>query len=221
MKKGEKKVKKEERKIKAIIFDIGGVLELGKYSSHPKHLHKLLGFHNSISKKLGISLDQWFDAIDTTYAKSITGELTEKKVIKTISKNVNISEKKFERLAIKLYKKQFKENKPLFKLALKLKKQGYKIAILSDQWHLSKKALIKPKLTKKFDAVVVSCDVGMRKPNPKIYKLCLKKLNVPAKNCLFIDNQKWNILPAKKLGMQTILYKENKQLFKQLSKKLK
>ena len=68
-------------------------------------------------------------------------------------------------------------------------------------------------LYKDFDEIVVSCDVGMRKPNPKIYKLILKKLKLKPSETIFIDNQKWNINPAKKLKMQTILFKDNKQLF--------
>lgn len=38
------------------------------------------------------------------------------------------------------------------------------------------------KYTKKFDEVVISCDVKLRNPNPKVYKVMLKKLNIPAKN---------------------------------------
>src|SRR3990167_5480674 len=95
----------------------------------------------------------------------------------------------------------------------KLKKQGYKVAVLSDQWFLSKEALMPEKLYKNFDEIMVSCDVEIRKPNKKIYQLSVKKLNFSPKEILFIDNQKWNILPAKKLGMNTILFKSNKQLF--------
>ena len=74
---------------------------------------------------------------------------------------------------------------------------------------------------KKFDEVVVSCDVGIRKPNPKIYKMILKKLKLKGKSCIFIDNQKWNLIPAKKLGMKTILFKDNKQADEKLKKLLK
>jgi FMN phosphatase YigB (HAD superfamily) len=41
----------------------------------------------------------------------------------------------------------------------------------------------------------------MRKPNPLIYKLTLKKLKVKPSEAIFIDNQKWNILAAKKLAI--------------------
>jgi putative hydrolase of the HAD superfamily len=53
----------------------------------------------------------------------------------------------------------------------------------------------------------------MRKPNPRIYKLLIKKMKLVPSEIIFIDNQIWNINPAKKIGMQTILFKNNKQLF--------
>jgi len=209
--------------IKAIIFDVGGVLVLGvklKRSKYDGMLHHTK-IHEYISKKLKISLDQWFDAIDTTYAKTIEGKISRAKALKIIAKNTKVSVKKLEKIVLKAYRKNFKQNKQLFKKAFELKKQGYKIAVLSDQWYLSKEALMPSKLYKRFDEVVVSCDVGVRKPNPKIYKLILKKLKLPAKQTLFIDNQEWNNNPAKKLGMKTILYKNNKQLFKEFDRILK
>ena len=206
--------------IKAVIFDIGGVLELPKI---PDVLNKkegiwVVGVHNYLIKKLKISLDQYFDSLDTTYAMSIEGKIPQSKVVKILSKNLKISSKRLVKLFYKAYKKNFKHNKQLFKQAFELKKKGYKIAILSDQWHLSKETLMPKKYTRNFDEVVVSCDVGIRKPNPKIYKLVLKKLKLKPKQTLFIDNQDWNIKPAQKLGMKTVLFRNNKQLFKQLEK---
>ena len=209
----------KKRKIKAILFDVGGVLALNKNSAKKVHRgHTNLGIHEYIASRLNISLDQWFDSIDSVYAKSIEGKISLKKTLEMISKNVGFSQKKLKKIIIKAYKKNFRQNKLLFKKAFKLKKSGYKIAVLSDQWHFSKEALMPDKLYKKFNEIVVSCDVGMRKPNSKIYRLILKRLRVPVKQVLFIDNQEWNIKPAKKLGMKTILYKNNRQLFNDLKK---
>lgn len=205
-----------KRGIKAIIFDVGGVLALGE--SIIVNGKQRNSVHLDVAKKLKISLDQWFDAIDTTYAKSIEGNLPEDKVSRIIAKNLKISVKKLEEIVKKAYKKNFNQNKKLFKKAFELKNKGYLIGVLSDQWYLSKESLMPSKLYKKFDKVVVSCDVGMRKPNPKIYKLILKQLKISPKQAFFIDNQEWNIKPAKKIGIKTILYKNNKQLFKELDK---
>ncbi len=204
-------------KIKAIIFDIGGVLEIGKNSKTMRN-HSTLGVHEYISKKFKITLDQWFDSIDTPYAKSIEGKISEEKVLSIISKNLKTTPRKLKRIIIRAYRKHFRHNKELYKFAFGLKNKGYKIAILSDQWPVSKEALFKKRYIKKFNNVVVSCDVGVRKPNPKIYKIVLKKLKLSPEKCVFIDNQIWNIKPAKKLGMKTILFKSNKQTINDLKK---
>lgn len=204
-----------KNKINTIIFDIGDVLALSK---HPikkyKNKTRHLGIHESIAKKLNISLDQYFDSIDTTYTKSIEGKISKKETIEKLSKNLKISKQKLIKIYFQIYNQEFKQNQELLKKAFELKKLGYKIAVLTDQWHLSKEALIPKKIYKNFSRVIVSCEIGIRKPNLEIYKLILKKLKIQPKQALFIDNQQWNILPARKLGMKTILFKNNKQLFK-------
>jgi len=204
-----------EDEIKAIIFDIGGVLQLKEKQRKSFDQKHSSGIHEEAAKKLNIDLDQYFDSIDTLYAKSIEGKISKKELLKQLSSNLNSTPKKIEELFFNLYKKEFHLNKQLFKQAIKLKKNGYKISILSDQWHLSKAVHFPKILQKNFHPSIISCDVGIRKPNPKIYKLILKKLKLKSEQCLFIDNQEWNIAPANKLGIKTILFKSNKQLFKQ------
>jgi len=207
-------------KIKAVIFDVGGVLQLEKYSENALRGHRELNIHTKMAKKFKVSLDQWFDSLDTPYSDSIEGKISRKKAISIISKNLKTTPKKLETFWVKIYKKNFKKNKDLLKFAYNLKKQGYKISILSDQWYLSKDALI-GKFKKNFYPTIISCDVGIRKPNPKIYKLVLKKLKLRPQETVYIDNQSWNLKPAKKLGMKTILYKDNKQTKKDLNRLLK
>ena len=213
--------KRAKEPIKAIIFDVGGVFALSKNPTTIKinnNRNHNFGVHEYIAKKLRIPLDQWFDSIDSVYADAFEGRVSEEKTLSIISRNVKTNPYKLKKIILKAYKKNFNQNKQLYRFAFKLKKQGYKIAILSDQWWISKDAVIKPKYVKKFNVAIISCDVGLRKPNQEIYKIALKKLKLKPSECLFIDNQSWNITPAKKLGMKTILFKTNKQLFKQLSK---
>lgn len=210
-------MKKIKRNIKSIVFDNNGVLVIGKYSIKEMRRHKTIGVHKYMAKKLGLSLDSWFDAIDTPYAMSIEGKISKSRVVSIIAKNVNTTPKKLINLFRKAYSKIFKENKRLFKIAFKLKDKGYKIGILSDQWALSKEFLISKK-TKRFNLKIVSCDVGVRKPNIKIYKLLIKKLGLKAEEILFIDDRKWNIDGAKKAGLKTILFKNNPCFIKDLKK---
>jgi epoxide hydrolase-like predicted phosphatase len=205
-------------KIKAIIFDVGGVLQVYKFSLLTMKKHTHLSIHDFMARKLGINLDQWFDAIDTAYADSITGKIPKERELNIISKNLKITPEHLEHLWIRAYKKYFKRNNRLFQVAEDLKKQGYKIMILSDQHHISKEALVPKEDYRLFDNVFVSSDLGMRKPNPKFYKFALKKTHLKPHETIFIDNQIWNIKPAKKLGIKTILFKNNRQVIKDLKK---
>ena len=74
--------------IKAVIFDIGGVLQLGNKRPTPNRVH-VSGVHEVIAKKLKISLDQYFDAIDTVYANSIEGKISKKQLLGILSSNLN------------------------------------------------------------------------------------------------------------------------------------
>ena len=204
--------------IKAILFDVGGVLQLGRFSLFPFGVHRSMSVHKFMARKLHITLDQWFDSIDTSYAESIEGKISKQKALSIMSTDLETTPEHLESLFVRAYRKFYKRNNELYDLAFSIKKKGYKIAILSDQWHVSKEALILSSDSRKFNVSIVSCDVGMRKPDPRIYRLALRKLHIKPHEAIFIDNQKWNITPAKKLGLKTILYFNNRNLIKELKK---
>jgi epoxide hydrolase-like predicted phosphatase len=205
--------------IRAIIFDVGGVLSLGRYEKKGVDGHHLLGVHNFMADSFKINLDTWFDAIDSVYSKSIEGKINRRKTLYIMARNLKCSVKKLEKLFKMAYRKHFKKNNELYQIAYELKKKGYRIGILSDQWYLSKEALILQKDNLGFRPVMISCDIKMRKPNPNVYKLLLKKLRLPGKKVLFIDNREWNLRPARELGINTILFENNKQLIRILINK--
>jgi epoxide hydrolase-like predicted phosphatase len=55
-----------------------------------------------------------------------------------------------------------------------------------------------------FDAVVISDQVGIRKPDPAIYLLTAAKIGVPAAECVFVDDTAANLPVARDLGMATV-----------------
>jgi putative hydrolase of the HAD superfamily len=191
--------------IKAVVFDVNGVLLLGSGIS----------FHKLVSKKLKVDLETWFDAVDQYWSKFISGELSEKIFLSKLSLALNKSESKIKRVISNSFNKKFKPNKWLFKQLVVLNSLGYKTGILSDQVPISYELFEKKyRLSSKVLVSVWSNKVKSRKPNLEIYNICLEKLNVKASEVLFIDNRSWNLIPAEELGMKTILFKNNLRLKK-------
>jgi putative hydrolase of the HAD superfamily len=86
-------------------------------------------------------------------------------------------------------------------------KADYDLAVLSNdlsEWS----AYLRRKygLDRLFREIVISGDVGLRKPDINIYKLLLSRLNTPPGDCVFIDDRYKNLKPAAELGMKTIRF---------------
>jgi len=59
-------------------------------------------------------------------------------------------------------------------------------------------------ITDRFDTVVLSGEVGLRKPEPEIFRLSLDRLGVTADKCVFIDDMAHNLEAARVLGLTTV-----------------
>jgi putative hydrolase of the HAD superfamily len=76
---------------------------------------------------------------------------------------------------------------------------GIKTALVSNSWRPADYEGLE-----NFDVVVLSQELGIRKPDPRIYEEALKRLELPAERCVFVDDLGGNLKVAKELGMTTI-----------------
>lgn len=118
--------------------------------------------------------------------------------------------------------KNMKPIKSNIKLLEKCAKKNHKLFILSNFDTKTFNCLKKSRRFKKVfqyfkpENIVISSDIGLLKPDPKIYDHIIKKYNLDPKECTFIDDQKDNLKAAEKAGIKTIFYKGTKQLEKEL-----
>ncbi|CAH1802395.1 unnamed protein product [Owenia fusiformis] len=82
--------------------------------------------------------------------------------------------------------------------------EGVKTALLTNNWKINDTKSHCPVDKDMFNVVIESCKVGMRKPDPRIYEMCLEKLGVKAEESVFLDDIGSNLIPAQKMGIQTI-----------------
>ena len=104
-------------------------------------------------------------------------------------------------------------------LALKLKQKGYPIYLLSnfpgDQFE---KYRLQNSFLNEFDDRIISGDVGLAKPDIKIYQLAIKKFNLNPEESLFIDDKIENTKGAEQVGIKTIQLQKPEDLDKEIRK---
>jgi len=67
-----------------------------------------------------------------------------------------------------------------------------------------------------FETVVDSAFVGVRKPDPAIYAIALERLELPAGECVFIDDLERNVVAARELGFATVHFADTEQAIAEL-----
>ena len=80
---------------------------------------------------------------------------------------------------------------------------GYRTALCSNSWGTG--LYPRDRLDPIFDLLVISGEVGLRKPDPAIFDLTLEKLGVDAETCVFVDDHPGHVAPALELCMTTVL----------------
>lgn len=91
-------------------------------------------------------------------------------------------------------------------LVTELRESGLKTSLLSNSWGVGDYP--RHLFANLFDDVVISAEVGMRKPEERIFKLAVDRLGLSAAECVFVDDVEGNILAAQGLGMGTVHHQE-------------
>lgn len=82
---------------------------------------------------------------------------------------------------------------------------GIKTGLISNSWGADR--YDRTLLTELFDAVVISGDVGMHKPEPEIFTLGATRIGIPPAECVFVDDLRENCAGANAVGMSAILHR--------------
>jgi len=88
----------------------------------------------------------------------------------------------------------------------KLKRKNYKLGIVSN----AQKVFTMPELRmfnleKYFDKIVISSDFGFKKPDPRLFRIALKALNVKPSKAVYVGNDAVDVEGAHSVGMKAIL----------------
>ena len=93
-------------------------------------------------------------------------------------------------------------------LVVRARRQGIRTALLSNSWG---NRYPRDGWDDMFDVVVISGEVGLRKPEEEIFALTCGRLEVAAGDCVFVDDLEVNVSAAAELGMTGVLHRSYEQ----------
>jgi putative hydrolase of the HAD superfamily len=95
---------------------------------------------------------------------------------------------------------------------------GIRTGLVSNSW--GTRRYPRDLLSALFDAVVISGEVGLRKPAPEIYALGAERIGLEPSECVFVDDLKANLAPAAELGMATVRHRAADETIPELERLL-
>lgn len=93
-------------------------------------------------------------------------------------------------------------DEPMIEAVRRARAAGIRTGLISNSW--GTRRYDRAHLAELFDAVVISGEVGIRKPATEIYGLGVQRIGLPADACVFVDDLPFNLEPASELGMATV-----------------
>jgi putative hydrolase of the HAD superfamily len=107
----------------------------------------------------------------------------------------------------------FRHEAPMMAAVRTARGRGLKTALLSNSWGLDYPREV---WEGAFDVVVISGEVGMRKPEPAIYLHTARMLGVEAQECVFVDDLPPNVRGAVDVGMVGVRHISPEQTIREL-----
>lgn len=195
--------------IKAIIFDMGGVI-LRTQDRKPR-------------EKLGRKFNKSYNEMDhliygTDSAKKATrGEIAEEEHREMVLKQFGLSMEDQDWFFGEFWGGDVKDQE-LVDYIFELKK-NYITALLSNAWSRARED-IEPRyqFLDAFDFSVFSAEIKMAKPDPQIYEWVLEQIKVKPEEAVFVDDFVENIRAANQLGIHGILFESTEQVKSDIQK---
>jgi putative hydrolase of the HAD superfamily len=99
-------------------------------------------------------------------------------------------------------------DQPMLDAVGRAREAGVPTGLISNSWVMDHYT---DEIRGLFDAVYISAEVGLHKPQPEIYLLAAERLCVAPEDCVFVDDLRENCAGAEAVGMTAVLHREAEQ----------
>jgi epoxide hydrolase-like predicted phosphatase len=197
--------------LRAIYFDVGGVLLRTEYQAPREHL----------AERLNTTYEDLVHIVfeSETSARASIGDITTEAHWEAVAQRLRLPASE-----IKGVREEFFAGDVLDRSLvefIRTLRPRYKTGVISNAWPDAHEFLLANKLDEVFDTIVISAEVGVMKPDPQIYQIALDKLGVPAGEAVFVDDTPPNVEAARAHGMRGILFRDPARALSELKEMMR
>ncbi len=192
---------------RAILWDLGGVI-LRTEDWEPRHcLDRMLDLPHGKIYELVFESE--------ISRKATVGEATNDDIWMRVGEQLTLS-----RDELTLVRDEFwsgdRIDKDLIRF-IRARTNGTKMGLLSNGWSSTRRFLEERwHIAEIFDDIIISAEVGLAKPDRRIYQLALDRLGVEAEQTIFIDDFIENLEGARELGIHGIHFQDPQTVMEEL-----
>ena len=196
--------------IRAVFFDWGGVIARTEYQAPRQHLAERLGMeYEDIVKIVFDSPSSDRASVGEISAEEHWAEVT-KRLRRPASETETIREEFFAGDVIDREIVDY----------LRSLRSDYFVGLISNAWPDMRDYITGQKIEDAFEHMVISAEVGVMKPEARIYQIALEQAGVSPNEAVFVDDFHENITGCRAVGMHGIHFKNPEQAMNELKQLL-
>jgi putative hydrolase of the HAD superfamily len=184
--------------VRGLLVDFGGVLTTNVFQSF-REFSEREGLEPDAVKQLFRERGEGLDLL----RQLVRGELTKEEfsprfgALLGVEDTTDLPERLFAGVGT---------DEPMVEAVKGAKRAGVKTGLISNSWG-DRGQYDQHSLQEMFDAVVISGEVGLNKPDPEIYRMGAERIGHAPADCVFVDDLQENCEGAEAVGMTAILHR--------------
>jgi putative hydrolase of the HAD superfamily len=196
--------------IRAVMFDIGGILEVIPEGGDPATRYPI--FEATWNARLGLPPGQVTACIEALGEDGVYGRCTYEDWCARLRQAMGISASDLDAFMVEFWDIYMGQpNEELIAYARALRPR-YRTAILTNSFvGAREQEEARYGLTSLVDVAIYSHEEGLSKPDPRIFALAAERLALPPSDVVFLDDVKDNIDAARAFGFQSVLFTNTSQ----------
>jgi len=206
-----KKQGREDMQIRAVIFDMGGVINRSMDET-PRQM---------LAEHLGIPADALYKLVfdSESAARATVGEMSADEHWQVVTTALGLPLSEMSSLQAQFWLGDRVDDELVD--YLRSLRGRYKTALLSNAWDDLRQVLEERwKIADVFDVLAISAEVGLAKPDARIFQLVLERLAMLPEETVFVDDFKHNVEAAQALGIHTVHFRSSEQAREELEQLL-